>query len=164
MKHEKSKICSEKERKCMFCLRNFSSTNVRRHEKSCPDNPNRNTYRSLCMYCQRSYSQVHEKNRHEKICSKSTNNNEYYEINKKVKYSLRHKAKDQKAGNINNVITDNIKLIIKSSLKAEKITGVADNGGELLFQIKCRNCSIPKLVPAWFANSKFTSKVVEFYE
>merc|ERR1712126_575140 len=88
----------------------------------------------------------------------------YNETNGNLKFSLRLKAKNQTSDNVNNLINNNIKSIINSSLKAEKIVGIADNGGELLFQIKFRNIFIPKLVPACFANSKFTDKVVDFYE
>merc|ERR1712131_216619 len=89
---------------------------------------------------------------------------EYKEANGNSKFSFRLKTKNQTSDNVNNLIHKNVKSIINSSLKVEKIVGIADNGGELLFQIKFRNIFIPKLVPAWFANSKFTDKFVDFNE
>lgn len=50
------------------------------------------------------------------------------------------------------------------SLEIDRILGVADNKGELLFQIKWKNSSKVQLLPSWLANSRFTHKVVEYYE
>lgn len=53
---------------------------------------------------------------------------------------------------------------IDPSLQPEKIIGVADSGGELMFLTKWKGKEKVDLVPAREANVKFTDMVVRFYE
>jgi len=54
--------------------------------------------------------------------------------------------------------------LIDPSLQPEKIIGVADSGGELMFLTKWKGKEKVDLVPAREANVKFTDMVVRFYE
>merc|ERR1712126_295261 len=53
---------------------------------------------------------------------------------------------------------------IDPNLQPEKIIGVADSGGELMFLTKWKGKEKVDLVPAREANVKFTDMVVRFYE
>jgi len=60
--------------------------------------------------------------------------------------------------------TKNHSSNIDPNTQPEKIIGVADSGGELMFLVKWKGLEKVELVPAREANVKFTDMVVKFYE
>merc|ERR1712156_269795 len=53
---------------------------------------------------------------------------------------------------------------VKKDAMFDKVVGVADNGGELMFLVKWKHIDKPEMVPAREANVKYEKEVVQFYE